>query len=182
MKLFIIRFFLVWAAEQKQVIKENISSLLGCLFNIVLHLQQPKIFYIEKLPYNKTEINPDSGSVVLMCVEVLTTIAGKHSFQMDTCHASQCLQIPMVLFRDFSHLKDSHDCSLSTSIPEAGPFHDVYDCNVDRHFSIDLYTSCCKLLYTTLKHRTRYVLLFWRFYTNEIFWLKLDLEFWNSFH
>ncbi|CAL9101946.1 uncharacterized protein LOC103974129 isoform X1 [Musa acuminata AAA Group] len=148
---------LEYVSEQKQVIKENISSLLGCLFNIVLHLQQPKIFYIEKLPYNKTEINPDSGSVVLMCVEVLTTIAGKHSFQMDTCHASQCLQIPMVLFRDFSHLKDSHDCSLSTSIPEAGPFHDVHDSNVDRQFSIDLYTSCCKLLYTTLKHRTRKV-------------------------
>lgn len=146
---------LEYVSEQKYVIKERISSLVVCLFNIIVHIHHPKIFYAEKLLLNKTEVNADAGSVILMCVEVLITIAGKQSFHMNKCHASQCLHVPMVLFKNFCELRDSLDCNFSTDSPDvSGSSNDAHDYMVDREFSVDLYTSCCKLLYTTLRHRT----------------------------
>ncbi|XP_042449983.1 uncharacterized protein LOC122034713 [Zingiber officinale] len=146
---------LEYVSEQKPVIKERISSLVVCLFNIIVHIHHPKIFYGEKLLLNKTEVNADAGSVILMCVEVLITIAGKQSLHMNKCHASQCLHVPMVLFKNFCELRDSLDCNFSTDSPDvSGSCNDAHDYMVDREFSVDLYTSCCKLLCTTLRHRT----------------------------
>lgn len=120
-----------------------------------MHIHHPKIFYAEKLLLNKTEVNADAGSVILMCVEVLITIAGKQSFHMNKCHASQCLHVPMVLFKNFCELRDSLDCNFSTDSPDvSGSSNDAHDYMVDREFSVDLYTSCCKLLYTALRHHT----------------------------
>ncbi|XP_074571230.1 uncharacterized protein LOC141827802 [Curcuma longa] len=145
---------LEYVSEQKPVIKERISSLVVCLFNIIVHIHHPKIFYVEKL-HLKIEVNADAGSVILMCVEVLITIAGKQSFHMNKCHASQCLHVPMVLFKNFCELRDSLDCNFSTDSPDVlGSCNDARDYMVDHEFSVDLYISCCKLLYTTLRHRT----------------------------
>nr|CAD1838108.1 unnamed protein product [Ananas comosus var. bracteatus] len=129
----------------ERVLVKNIPSLVGSLFNIILHLQSPTIFYVEKPPSSKSELHPDAGAVVLMCVEVLTKVVGKHSFQMEVCHVSHCLHIPMALFKYFHKIKASRS------------FPDVNQFIIDRQFMVDLYAACCKLLCTTLKHRTREV-------------------------
>ncbi|XP_008795175.2 uncharacterized protein LOC103710995 [Phoenix dactylifera] len=143
----------------KRVMKKNIPNLIGALFNIILHLQGPTIFYAGKLVYNKSDVNPDAGSVILMCVEVLTTVARRSSFQMNSCLASQCLHVPMVLFKDFHHLRASHvKCHpFISNNQEETSLTDAHHCVVDRQFSIDLYASCCMLLCTTLKHQKREV-------------------------
>ncbi|KAG1334627.1 hypothetical protein COCNU_03G007460 [Cocos nucifera] len=143
----------------KRVIKKNIPNLIGALFNIILHLQSPAIFYVGKLAHNKSDANPDAGSVILMCVEVLTTIARRSSFQMNSCHASQCLHVPMALFKDFHQLRASHikRHPFISKNQEETSLTDVHHCVVDRQFSVDLYASCCKLLCTTLKHQKREV-------------------------
>nr|XP_029119321.1 uncharacterized protein LOC105041402 isoform X2 [Elaeis guineensis] len=100
-----------------------------------------------------------SGSVILMCVEVLTTVARRSSFQMNSCHASQCLHVPMALFKDFHQLRASHvKCHpFISKNQEETSLTSVHHCMIDRQFSIDLYASCCKLLCSTLKHQKREV-------------------------
>ncbi|XP_072977931.1 uncharacterized protein [Typha angustifolia] len=142
----------------ERVLKKNIPSLIGALLNIILHLQSPIIFYIEKLPKDKSEFRPDAGAVILMCIEVLTTVVGRHTFQMDICHVSQCLHIPVVLFRYFHQLKASRldfRSSISYGNQEARTSTDVHQYIIDRQLSIDLYAACCKLIWITLKHRIR---------------------------
>ncbi|GAB4838473.1 hypothetical protein Ancab_028017 [Ancistrocladus abbreviatus] len=136
------------------VVRRHIGILTASLFNIILHLQGPAIFY-RKLT-NEADMNPDEGSVVLMCVEVLTRISRKHAlFQMDPGHIGQSLRIPAALFQDFHHLRLCKTSHLSESLR----FTERKNCEhltsslvVDKKFSVELYAACCRLLYTFLKH------------------------------
>lgn len=135
----------------KRVFKRAVPILVGALFNIMLHLQSPLIFYIQKLPLHSSEFHPDAGAVVLMCVEVITSFVGRHSFQIDASHVSQCLHVPVTLFKGFKHLvacRRIHNQSVQQHAE-----HDEY--MLDRQFSVDIYAACCKLLCTTIRHRQR---------------------------
>ncbi|KAL6645056.1 hypothetical protein ACP70R_016664 [Stipagrostis hirtigluma subsp. patula] len=144
----------------KRVFKRTVPGLVGALFNIVLHLQSPLIFYIEKLPPHCSEFHPDAGAVVLMCVEVITSFVGRHSFQIDASHVSQCLHVPVTLFKGFKHLLACRSIPRSSanycnqSVRQHGD-HSEYI--LDRRFSVDIYAACCKLLCTTLRHQQREV-------------------------
>lgn len=124
---------------RERALKKTIPSLVGCLFNIILHLESPNIFCISEMPFSKANSYPDAGAVVLMCVEVLTTVVGRHSCPMDASHVSQCLHIPTTLFRNFNQMK---------KLVENG-------FTIDRQHFIDLYAACCKLICAVLKHRIR---------------------------
>ncbi|KAJ4820381.1 Urb2/Npa2 family protein [Rhynchospora pubera] len=126
---------------KERALKKTIPSLVGCLFNIILHLEGPNIVCSPKVPSNETNSNPDAGAVVLMCVEVLTTVIGRHSCPMDACHVSQCLHIPTTLFRNLTRIKELSKNGFT----------------IDRQYLIDLYAACCKLICATLKHRIREV-------------------------
>lgn len=143
--------------KRLNVVKRNIQSLVAALFNIILHVQSPLIFY--RIAMDSERYNgPDPGAVILMCVEVLTRVSGKHAlFQMDSWHVAQSLHIPAALFQDFDQLRISQGPALSNSLLNSGS----QDCNtvggrdtcvVDLQFSVELYTACCRLLYTVLKH------------------------------
>ncbi|KAG2705883.1 hypothetical protein I3760_05G076500 [Carya illinoinensis] len=143
--------------KRLSVVKRRIQSLIAGLFNIILHLQNPLIFY-GRFMRSEGDSNPDPGSVILMCVEVLIRVSGKHAlFQMDAWHVAASLRIPAALFQDFCQLKDSE--APSSSHPSlvldnqvADPLASMNVCVVDRYFSIDLFAACCRLLYTILKH------------------------------
>lgn len=140
------------------MVRRHIQSLVTCLFNIILHLQGPQIFHANVIP----NADPDSGAVILMCVEVLTRVLGKHAlFQMDNCQIGQSLRIPSGLFQNFLQLRIPKNPSQSNSLR----FLDIKGTNsvgkmnsfsLDRQFSIDLYAACCRLLCTVLKHHKRY--------------------------
>lgn len=99
----------------KRVFKRTVPGLFGALFNIVLHLQSPLIFYIDKLPPRYPDFHPDAGAIVLMCVEVITAFVGRHYFQIDACHVSQCLHVPVTLFKGFKHLLACRSISRSSA-------------------------------------------------------------------
>lgn len=142
-------------AGNKHVLEKIVLSLVGALFNIVLHIRNPNIFYLEKPLHYESGAKPDAGSVVLMCIEILTKVAGSHSFPMDPCHVSQCLQIPLTLFEDFRQLRDSHVSyvySESTDNQKKASSRNIHHI-IDPQFSVELYASCCRLLCSTLKHR-----------------------------
>ncbi|KAF0914214.1 hypothetical protein E2562_027792 [Oryza meyeriana var. granulata] len=140
----------------KRVFKRIVPGLIGDLFNIVLHLESPFIFYTEKMPAHYPCLHPDAGAIVLMCIEVITAFVGRHSFQIDACHVSQCLHVPMTLFKGFKHLHScqniSHSCNQSVEQLAASNEYIL-----DRQFSVDMYASCCKLLCTTIRHQQREV-------------------------
>ncbi|PKI78723.1 hypothetical protein CRG98_000948 [Punica granatum] len=142
----------VTGRKRLSVVRRHIQSLIASLFNIILHLQGPLIFY-ERSIENFGDNDPDSGAVVLMCIEVLTRISGKHAlFQMDSWHVAQSLRIPAALFQEFSQLRLHKAPVASGSISSM----ENLDCNlkasVDHRFSVDMYDACCRLLYTVLKH------------------------------
>ncbi|EMS45983.1 hypothetical protein TRIUR3_12480 [Triticum urartu] len=140
----------------KRVFQRTVPSLVGALFNIVLHLQSPLIFYIEKLPPLCPDLHPDAGAIVLMCVEVITSFVGRHTFQIDACHVSQCLHLPVMLFKGFKHLLADRSVSCSSeNIREqiAGQPLASKEYLLDRQFSVDMYAACCKLLCTVLRHQ-----------------------------
>ena len=149
------------------MVKRHLKSLIAGLFNIVLHLQSPFIFY-RKLIHNKGQTDPDPGSVILMCIEVLTRISGKHAlFQMDPCHLQQCLRIPAALFQSFRGLRlsdapASYNFFMFSDNQDNGSLESMDSCTVDRQFTIDLFAACCILLNTVLKHHKRYT---WPLYT-----------------
>lgn len=124
------------------MIKRHIQSLVACLFNVILHLQAPSIFlgYIDSI---KACAGPDPGSVVLMCVELLTKIYGKSSFQIETYHIAQSLRVPAPLFQYFLGLQISEAPVRTAS---------RINSNADQKFSAELYSACCRLLCTALKH------------------------------
>ena len=143
-------------AGSKRVFKRTIPGLVGALFNIVLHLQSPFIFYIEKLPPHCSEFHPDAGAIVLMCVEVITSFVGRHSFQIDASHVSQCLHVPVTLFKNFKHLLSCRKVPPSEKYCNQSVQHADHDEYIlDRQFSVDIYAACCKLLCTTLRHQQR---------------------------
>lgn len=136
-------------AGNKRVFKRTVPGLVGALFNIVLHLQSPCIFYTQKLPPHCNVFHPDAGATVLMCVEVITSFVGRHSFQIDASHVSQCLHVPVTLFKGFKHLLAKY-CNQSVR-----HHADHVEYILDRQFSVDIYAACCKLLCTTLRHQQR---------------------------
>ncbi|XAR73298.1 hypothetical protein NMG60_11007218 [Bertholletia excelsa] len=141
------------------VIRRHIQSIAASLFNIILHLQGPLIF--DGNIICKGNADPDPGLVILMCVEVLTRVFGKHAiYQLDSSQVGQSLHIPAALFQNFLHLK----ISVAPGAPNSsGLLENQYTetiegrapCTVDRQFSIDLFAACCRLLSTVLKHHTR---------------------------
>ena len=151
------------------VVKRHIQSLIASVFNIILHLQSPLIFY-EKLIDSEGDNDPDPGAVILMGVEVLTRISGKHAlFQMEAWHVAQCLRIPAALFQDFHQLKLSkasvlNDLSMISNDCVSDPVPSIQFCSVDSKFSVDLFAACCRLLYTVMRHHKRCVLFFALFY------------------
>ncbi|XP_075489165.1 uncharacterized protein LOC142528020 isoform X1 [Primulina tabacum] len=125
------------------MIKRHIQSFVACLFNVILHLQAPSIFRgcVDSI---KAYGGPDPGSVVLMCVEVLTKIYGKPSFfRVEAYHIAQSLRVPAPLFQYFLSLQISEAPVRTASGTKS---------NADQKFSTELYSACCRLLCTTLKH------------------------------
>lgn len=149
------------------VVKRHVPSLVACLFNIILHLQGPLIFY-QNIICSKGDANPDPGSVILMCVEVLTKVFGKHAmYQLDSSQVGQSLRIPAALFQNFLQLRileapsaESASNSLMFSGRDTEIAEGMSSCVVDRQFLIDLFAACCRLLSTVLKHYKRYASCF----------------------
>lgn len=149
--------------KRSSVVKSHVRSLVACLFNIILHLQGPSIFY-GNIITSKGDADPDPGSVILMCVEILTKVFGRHAmYQLDSSQVGQSLRIPAALFQNFSQLRISEAPS-AESAPNSLMFLDGRDteivevmssCVVDRRFLIDLFAACCRLLSTVLKHYKR---------------------------
>ncbi|PSS21720.1 4-hydroxythreonine-4-phosphate dehydrogenase [Actinidia chinensis var. chinensis] len=147
----------VTGGKRSSVVKRHIQSLVACLFNIILHLQGPLIFYANLIS-NKGNADPDPGSVILMCVEVLTRVFGKHAmYQLDSCQVGQALRIPAAIFQNLFQLRVSE----GSAVPHSMSLLDnqgteivggVNTCVVDRQFLIDLFAACCRLLSTVLKH------------------------------
>ncbi|XVE67104.1 hypothetical protein DITRI_Ditri08aG0133500 [Diplodiscus trichospermus] len=139
------------------VVKRHIQSLVAALFNIILHLQSPLIF-CGNFVSNDGDRNPDPGSVVLMCVEELIRVSGKHAlFRMDPWHIGQSLRIAGVLFQDFHQLRLSEAPVSSKSLPYLNKENhnniaSMKYCAVVQQFSANLFAACCRLLYTVLKH------------------------------
>ncbi|KAI3745178.1 hypothetical protein L1987_58284 [Smallanthus sonchifolius] len=122
-------------------VKTDILGSACCLFNIIYHLQNAQIFYKNPISNTHNCVDPDSGSVVLMCIEVLTKVSGKHAlYQMDACHVAQALSIPSTVFQNILQLTTSKD--------KNNKF-------LDRRYSIELYAACCRMLYTFLRHHKR---------------------------
>lgn len=139
-------------------VKPHMPNLVAALFNIILHLQSPSIFF-GKCVGNDSDNNTDPGSVVLMSVEVLTRVSGKHAlFQMDSWHIGQCLRIPGALFHDFCQLRysegpESNNHSLPLDKQSNAPVASRN--SLDQQFAVNLFAVCCRLLYTVVKHRKR---------------------------
>lgn len=137
------------------MVKRHIQGLMSAVFGIMAHMQSPFIFFTNAVVGKSN--SPDAGSVILMCVEVLIRISGKHAlFHMDSSHVSQAIHIPGAIFLDylqttrvgFSVLdgKDDQQQDLLGSSK---------DLQVDQKFSMSLYAACCRLLYTAVKHHKR---------------------------
>ncbi|KAL0334659.1 UNVERIFIED_CONTAM: hypothetical protein Sradi_4677800 [Sesamum radiatum] len=122
------------------MIKRHIQSLVACLLNIILHLQGPSIFY-GCIDSTKAHAGPDSGSVILMCVEVLTKVSAKPSFfQIDACHIAESLRVPGALFQFLLQLQISE-----ASVRVASQIG-TSSSSVDRKFSVELYAACCQIV------------------------------------
>ncbi|PIN12735.1 hypothetical protein CDL12_14653 [Handroanthus impetiginosus] len=136
----------VTGPKRLNVIKRHIQSLVACLFNVILHLQGPNIFF-EYVDSINTYEGPDSGSVVLMCIEVLTKISGKPSlFQIDGYHIAESLRVPGALLQYFIQLQFSEaPLKVASGIS-------TRKSAVDRKFLVELYAACCHMLCSALKH------------------------------
>ncbi|KAJ4967043.1 hypothetical protein NE237_018892 [Protea cynaroides] len=140
--------------KRLNVVKRHIQSLISALFNIIVHLQSPQIFCV-KLNGDNRDSDPDPGSVILMCVQVLTKVAGKHAlFQMDSSHVGQALHVPAMLFKDFCQLRASQATSnpLIFAKQETRPVAGTDSYVVDQKFSVELFSACCRLLCTVVRH------------------------------
>ncbi|KAI5388238.1 uncharacterized protein LOC127101398 [Lathyrus oleraceus] len=141
-----------------KLIKRHCQSLVSAVFNIIVHLQSPHIFYVN-LRCKTVAGTPDPGSAILMCVEVLTTVSRKHGlFSMDVCHVGHMLHIPAALFQNFHQHRISKASRPSDSfmVLEEQNSHSedgVNFCHVDHQFTINLFVACCQLLCTIIRHR-----------------------------
>ncbi|XP_008457645.3 uncharacterized protein LOC103497293 [Cucumis melo] len=138
------------------VIKRHIESLTAGLLSIVLHLQSPQIFYVRMIAL-KERSDPDPGSVILMSIEVLTRVSGKHAlFQMNVWQVAQCLRIPAALFENFSlklpGIATESECSSISAQETSCVVVTTSNSTIDKQFKVDLFAACCRLLYTILKH------------------------------
>lgn len=144
------------------MVKRHIQSLVASLFNIIIHLQGPHIF-TGLVSSRERCTSPDSGSVILMCIEVLTKISGKHAlFQMDSCHIVQALHVPATLFQNYLRLQQAKDLGQYKLQSGSGTGHNhslmsTDGSILDQQYSIDLYAACCRLLCTAIKHHKRYL-------------------------
>ncbi|KAK3421048.1 hypothetical protein EUGRSUZ_G01753 [Eucalyptus grandis] len=130
--------------KRLSVVRRHIQSFMAGLFNIILHVQSPRIFY-ESSP-GKGFGDPDPGSVTLMCIEVLIRVSGRHAlFQLDPWHVAQMLRIPAALFQVFCQFQLKDTIS-------SGSLFSLENLEIDRPFSVKLYATCCRLLCTVLKH------------------------------
>ncbi|KAJ9551669.1 hypothetical protein OSB04_015714 [Centaurea solstitialis] len=131
-------------------VKTDILGSVACLFNIITHLQGPRIFYKDPVSNIQFHADPDPGSVVLMCIEVLTKVSGKHAlYQMDACYVAQALSTPATLFQNILKYTTSEAPNIE-SVNE-GMNTKLFD----RQYSIELYAACCRMLYTFLRHHKR---------------------------
>ncbi|KAL0923414.1 hypothetical protein M5K25_007470 [Dendrobium thyrsiflorum] len=141
---------------QNQFLKKSMPNLVGAIINIVLHLQKPSIFYVEKFCPNKSKVDTDAGAVILKCIEVLTKVVGRRSFHMDSSFVSQYFHIPMALFAGFRKLMASRvtqNSSIFFCNKESTPLAGRKLYVLDHQFSIELYTSCCRLMCSTIKNQ-----------------------------
>ncbi|KAI5399734.1 hypothetical protein KIW84_064898 [Lathyrus oleraceus] len=84
-----------------KLIKRHCQSVVPVVFNIIVHLQSPHIFYVN-LRCKTVAGTPDPGSAILMYIEVLTTVSRRHGlFSRDVCHVGHMLHIPAALFQNF---------------------------------------------------------------------------------
>ncbi|XP_020693926.1 uncharacterized protein LOC110107847 isoform X2 [Dendrobium catenatum] len=137
-------------------LKKSMPNLVGAIINIVLHLQKPSIFYVEKFCHNKSKVDTDAGAVILKCIEVLTKVVGRRSFHMDSSFVSQYFHIPMALFTGFRKLmasRVSQNSSIFFCNKESTPLAGRKLYVLDHQFSIELYTSCCRLMCSTIKNQ-----------------------------
>ncbi|KAI3736344.1 hypothetical protein L6452_15883 [Arctium lappa] len=140
-------------------VKTDILGSVCCLFNIITHLQGPGVFYKDPVLNRHYCADPDPGSVVLMCIEVLTKVSGKHAlYQMDACYVAQALSIPATLFQNILQ----HNTSEAPTRSAFLRFSNIESMNenmntklFDQQYSIELYAACCRMLYTFLRHHKR---------------------------
>lgn len=154
-------------SKRLSIVKRHVQNLVASLFNIILHLQGTRMFLANTIR-NRGHADPDSGSVILMSVEVLTRIFGKHAlYQMDACHVSMSLRIPARLFQSILHLKITEaptqpDSLRILDIKCTKNVESMEISSVNRQFIIELYAACCRLLCTILKHYKRYdMITYW---------------------
>ena len=157
-------FFLFQGRKGLKLIKRHCQGLVPAVFNIIVHLKSPHIFYVN-MAFGTVARDPDPGSAILMCVEVLVTVSRKQAlFPMDVWHVGHLLHIPAVIFQNFlltiSKASGQSDSSMILEEQVSQPVEGVNFCLVDRQFTIHLFVACCQLLCTTIRHRPRYVSLF----------------------
>lgn len=139
-------------------VKTDILGSVCCLFNIITHLQGPGIFYKDPVLNIHYSADPDPGSVVLMCIEVLTKVSGKHAlYQMDACYVAQALSIPATLFQNIllQHNINTSEAPTRSFFPRFSNTESMNTKLFDRKYSIELYAACCRMLYTFLRHHKR---------------------------
>ncbi|CDO96953.1 unnamed protein product [Coffea canephora] len=143
----------VTGRKRLNVVKRHIQSLVACLFNVVLHLQGPSIFQ-GNVNFDEGYTGPDSGSVILMCIELLRRVTGKHAlFQMDASYVGQSLNIPAALFQNLLQLQLSDSYSSTTSkTTDTCSLKITSGRILDGRYSLDLYAACCRLLSSLVKH------------------------------
>lgn len=133
------------------MVKGHIQNIVSALFNIILHLHGPNLFFANTIPCT-ADATPDSGSVILMIIEVLTRVFGKHTLsQVDVCYVSQSLRISGGLLQNILQLKVSNANAQSNHflIPDSigcEMLESMNTCAVDRQFMIELYAARCRLL------------------------------------
>ncbi|VFQ82974.1 unnamed protein product [Cuscuta campestris] len=142
------------------VVKRHIQSLVSCLLNVVLHLQGQNIFCMSVDSSNCCFAHPDSGSVILICIEVLIKICAKHAFfQLEKYHIAQFLRLPAAIFQKFFQLQAPTTPPVSSKelpgVADVGATgFDNKECShaIYQQFVLRLYAACCRLLCTVLKH------------------------------
>ncbi|XP_019169327.1 PREDICTED: uncharacterized protein LOC109165139 isoform X1 [Ipomoea nil] len=132
------------------LVKRHIHTLVSCLINVVLHLQGRNVFCMS-VDSSNCFAHPDSGYVILLCIEVLIKICAKHAFfQLEKCHITQLLRLPAAIFQNLFQLKEFPRVSTVEVIDESSRRDSSYA--IYQQFLLKLYAGCCQLLCTVLKH------------------------------
>lgn len=146
--------FMSSGRKRANILGRHLPDLVSAIFNIVMHLQSPLIFF------RRTELNEgcaDPGLVVLNCIVLLTRLSGWHShFTMDACHVVLALHLPRIIFHRFCQIKLSqtaHRAIASVSLVSSSKHFTL----TEKVLTVDLYIACCRLLCAVVKHRKRYI-------------------------